>query len=211
MTASRALNLTRLGDVFVSTSPTESSYRLGHGRDPDFTERLRARLASAHRSLSSCAKYTESCLLVRREPSVITLLFARNRPGNTLGVTAIYALARSFLEPLLRAGSAMWTARPATGSAFARLKFLDRALDSAATRCFLFSRDDPTGPFVPRQWRQILPSRARHRVRAERHAQVRRGSMQKHHCAPLLSVASGAAGVPRVGSRIGWGDAQAPL
>jgi hypothetical protein len=72
----------------------------------------------------------------------------------------------------------MRTARPATGAAFARLKFLDRALDSAATRCFLFGRDDPTSPFVPRQRRQILPSRPRYRVRAERLAQIRWGFVQ---------------------------------
>jgi hypothetical protein len=72
----------------------------------------------------------------------------------------------------------MRTARPATRAAFARLKFLDRALDSAATRCFLFGRDDPASPFVPRQRSQILPSRPRHRVRAERHAQVSRGFVQ---------------------------------
>jgi hypothetical protein len=72
----------------------------------------------------------------------------------------------------------MRTARPATGAAFARLKFFDRALDSAATRYFLFGRDDPTSPFVPRQRRQILPSRPRHRVRAERLAQVRGGFVQ---------------------------------
>lgn len=47
-------------------------------------------------------------------------------------LTAIRGLARSFLEPLLRAGSPMRTARPTTGAAFARLKFLDRALDPAA-------------------------------------------------------------------------------
>ena len=68
----------------------------------------------------------------------------------------------------------MRTARPTTGAAFARLKILDRALDSAAARCLLFRRDDPTNPFVPRQRGQILPSRLRLRFRPERHAQVRR-------------------------------------
>ena len=88
------------------------------------------------------------------------------------GLTADHRLARSFLEPLLRAGSAVRTARPTTRTAFARLKFLDRALDSAAARCFLFGRDDPTNPFVPRERRQILPSRPRLCFRADRYAQV---------------------------------------
>src|SRR3984885_16021248 len=82
-------------------------------------------------------------------------------------------LARLFLEPLLRAWSAMRAARPTTGSAFTRLKFLDRALNSAVARCFLLGRDNPTNPLVPRQRRQILPCR-RGRFRAQRHAQVRR-------------------------------------
>jgi len=68
----------------------------------------------------------------------------------------------------------MRAARPTTGAAFTRLKVFDRALDSAAARCFLFGREDPTNPFVPRQRRQTPPSRLR-RFRAERHAQVRRG------------------------------------
>ena len=72
----------------------------------------------------------------------------------------------------------MRAARPATGAALTRLEFLDRALDSPATRYFLFCRDDPTSPFVPRQRRKTLPSRPRHRVRAERHTQVRRGFVQ---------------------------------
>jgi len=46
----------------------------------------------------------------------------------------VHSLARSFLEPLHRAGSAMWTARPTTRTAFTRLKILDHALDSAAAR-----------------------------------------------------------------------------
>ena len=71
----------------------------------------------------------------------------------------------------------MWTARPTTGAAFARLEFLDRALDSAAACRSLFGRDDPTNPFVPPQRRQILPSRFGGRFRAERHVQVRRGFM----------------------------------
>jgi len=67
----------------------------------------------------------------------------------------------------------MRTAWPTTRAAFTRLKVFDGALDSAAARCFLFGRDDPTNPFVPRERRQILPSRLR-RFRAERHAQVHR-------------------------------------
>jgi hypothetical protein len=69
----------------------------------------------------------------------------------------------------------MRTARPTTGPPFTRLKFLDRALNSVVAGCFLLGRDDPTDPFVPRQRRQILPCRPRGRLRAQRHAQVRRG------------------------------------
>ena len=83
-------------------------------------------------------------------------------------------LARSSLKPLLRAGSAMRTARPTTGAAFARLKFLDRALDSSDARRYLFGRDDPTNPFVSRQRRQILPGRLRRGFRIEGAAKVRR-------------------------------------
>jgi hypothetical protein len=68
----------------------------------------------------------------------------------------------------------MRTAGPTTGAAFARLEFLDRALDSAAARRSLFGRDDPTNPFVPRQRRQVLPGRLR-RFRAEGLGQIRRG------------------------------------
>jgi hypothetical protein len=80
----------------------------------------------------------------------------------------------SSLEPLLRAGPAMRTARPTTGTAFACLKILDRALDSATACYFLFGRDDPTYPFVPRQRGKVLPGRQRLGFRAERRAQVRR-------------------------------------
>ena len=69
----------------------------------------------------------------------------------------------------------MRTAGPTTGAAIARLEFLDRALDSAAARRCLLGRDDPANPFVPCQWRQILPGRPRRRFRAESLAQVRRG------------------------------------
>jgi hypothetical protein len=69
----------------------------------------------------------------------------------------------------------MRTSRPTTGAAFARLEVLDRPMDSAASRCFLFGRDDPTDPFVPRQRRQTSPGRLRLRFRADRHAQVCRG------------------------------------
>jgi len=72
----------------------------------------------------------------------------------------------------------MRTARPATRTAFARLKILDRALDSAAACRLLFGRGDPTNPFVPRQRRQILPSRLRLCFRDERHAEVRRSFVQ---------------------------------
>jgi hypothetical protein len=90
-------------------------------------------------------------------------------------LAAIHPLARLFFEPLLRAWSAMWTARPTTGSAFTRLKVLDRALNSAVARYFLLGRNNPTDPFVPRQRRQILPCRLRGRFRAQCHVQVRRG------------------------------------
>jgi hypothetical protein len=92
---------------------------------------------------------------------------------------AVHPLARSSLEPLLRARSAMRTARPTTGTAFARLKILDRALDSAAARRILFGRGDPTNPFFPRQRRKVLPNRQRLGFRAERHAQVRRSFMHR--------------------------------
>ena len=89
-----------------------------------------------------------------------------------------FGSARPSLKPLFRTGPAMRTARPATGTAFTCFKFLDRALDSAAARCSLFSRDDPTNPFVPRQRRQILPGRSRCRIRTEDFAEVRRGLVQ---------------------------------
>ena len=63
-------------------------------------------------------------------------------------LAAVHPLVRSSFEPLFRTGSAVRTARPTTRTAFAGLKILDRALDSAAARCFLFGRDDPTNPFV---------------------------------------------------------------
>ena len=83
-------------------------------------------------------------------------------------------LARSFLEPLLGAGSAMGAARPTTGPAFTRLKFLDRALDSAAARRFLLGRNDPTNPFISSERCQILPGSLRLRFRSKRNAQVHR-------------------------------------
>jgi hypothetical protein len=107
------------------------------------------------------------------------------------------ALARSFLEPLLRAGSAMRTSRPPTGTAFARLKLVERALDSADTRCFLSGRDYPTGPFVARQRRQIRPSRSRHRLRVERPAQVDRGFVQGTRLARFALVFHFFVTVPR--------------
>ena len=94
-------------------------------------------------------------------------------------LAAVHPLVRSSFEPLFRTGSAVRTARPTTRTAFAGLKILDRALDSAAARCFLFGRDDPTNPFVPCQRRQILPSRLRLRFRAERQAQVRRSFVHR--------------------------------
>jgi hypothetical protein len=87
-------------------------------------------------------------------------------------------LARSSFKPLPCTGSAMRTTGPTTGAAFASLEILDRALDSAAARRSLFGRDDPTNPFVPRQRRQILPSRLRRRLRAKSLAQVRRSFVQ---------------------------------
>jgi hypothetical protein len=91
------------------------------------------------------------------------------------GLTANHPLARSFLEPLFRPWSAMRAAGPTTGAAFTLPKVLNRALDSAAARCFLLGRDDPTNPFIARQRRQIFPSRLRGCFRAQCHAQVRRG------------------------------------
>jgi hypothetical protein len=103
-------------------------------------------------------------------------VFPSEAAGERTSVSSLDChLARLFLEPLLRTGSAMRTARPTTGSAFARLKFLHRALNSVIARCFLLGRDDPTNPFVPRQRRQILPCRLRGPFRAQRHAQVHRG------------------------------------
>jgi hypothetical protein len=81
---------------------------------------------------------------------------------------------KATLKPLLSAGSAMRTAGPTTGAAFARLELLDRALDSSAARCPLFGRYDPTNPFVSRQRRQILPGRLRLDSRVEGLAKVRR-------------------------------------
>jgi len=111
-------------------------------------------------------------------------------------------LARLFLEPLLRAWSAMRAARPTTGSAFTRLKFLDRALNSAAARCFLLGRDNPTNPLVPRQRRQILPCRLRSPFRAQRRAQVRRSHVHGSGLARFafvhLSVSSSSSAGPFV-------------
>ena len=60
------------------------------------------------------------------------------------------------------------------GATFSGPKFLDRTLDSAAARCVLLGRYYPADPFVPRQRRQILPSRLRRRSQSERRPQVRR-------------------------------------
>jgi hypothetical protein len=69
----------------------------------------------------------------------------------------------------------MRTAGPTTGAAFARMEFLDRALDPADARRSLFGRNDPTNPFVPSQSRQIFPGGQRRRFRAKGGTQVRRG------------------------------------
>lgn len=88
-------------------------------------------------------------------------------------------LARSSFKPLPCSGSAMRATGPATGAAFASLEILDRALDPAAARRSLFGRDHPTNPFVPRQRRQMLPSRLRRGFRAKSLAQVRRSFVQR--------------------------------
>jgi hypothetical protein len=114
---------------------------------------------------------------------------APGAPERCAGASSFHSsVSPSSLEPLLRARPAMRTARPTTRTTFARLKFLDRALDSAAARCFLFGRDDPTNPFVPRQRRQILPSRLRLRFRVERHVQVCRSFVHGTGLARLALV-----------------------
>lgn len=85
----------------------------------------------------------------------------------------------------------MRTARPTTGTPFAGLKVLNRAFDSAAARCFLFGRDNPTDPFVPRQRRQIFPGRLRRRFQAQRNTQVRRSLVDRTglaHCGLVQHV-----------------------
>jgi len=72
----------------------------------------------------------------------------------------------------------MRTAGPTTGAAFAGLEILDRALNSATARGFLFCRNDPTNPFIPRQRRQIFPGCLRRRVRGQRFGQVSRNFME---------------------------------
>ena len=71
----------------------------------------------------------------------------------------------------------MRTAGPTTGAAFAGLEILDRALNSATAGRFLFCRNDPTDPFVPRQRRQIIPGCLRRRARGQRFGQVSRNFM----------------------------------
>jgi len=88
-------------------------------------------------------------------------------------------LARSSFKPLPCTGSAMGTTGPTTGTSFTSLEILDRALDSATAGRSLFGRDNPTNPFVPRERRQILPSRLRRRFRAKGLAQVSRSLVQR--------------------------------
>jgi len=95
-------------------------------------------------------------------------------------------LAHSSFKPLLCAGSAVCTAGPTAGAAFACLEVFDRALDSVAARRLLFRRDDPTNPFVPRQRCQILPGRLCRRFRAEGLAQIRRGFVHRTGSAFVL-------------------------
>jgi hypothetical protein len=71
----------------------------------------------------------------------------------------------------------MRAAGPTTGAAFAGLEILNRALNSAIARRFLFCRNDPTDPFVPRERRQIFPGCLRRRIRGERLGQVSRSFM----------------------------------
>ena len=55
----------------------------------------------------------------------------------------------------------MGASRPTARAAFPRRKLLDGALDSASARRFLLGRDDPTDPFVSRQWGDIGPEALR--------------------------------------------------
>lgn len=100
--------------------------------------------------------------------------------------TAFEGSSHRSLKPFPGAGSAVRAARPTTRAAFPCPELLDRALDSAGARRFLFGRDDPTNPFVSRQRRQILPGRLRRGLRAEGRAHICRGFV--HGCRSGLAL-----------------------
>jgi hypothetical protein len=88
-------------------------------------------------------------------------------------------LPRSLLKPLLGTGPAMRTTGPTTGAAFACLEFFNRALNPSAARRGLLGRDDPTNPFVPRQRRQVFPSRLRPGLQRESFTKICRSLMHR--------------------------------
>lgn len=89
------------------------------------------------------------------------------RPGSRLST-----LLRTRGEPLRGARAAMRATRPAAGTAFAATQILDEPPE-VIRPCLGFLRNRHIAdPFVPGEWRQLVPERRDITVRSEECAQV---------------------------------------
>ena len=73
----------------------------------------------------------------------------------------------------------MITASETTRSSFPLCKLSTRSFDPMPPRLQFFWRSDPTNPFIPREWGDLLPCRMSRRISSERYTKILRRSMYR--------------------------------